>query len=289
MTDVPDLTDEEFDEACLRLAMGNGPAIAPLMRIVPDPGRRSDAETDDRLLLERRGPRADAVRQLRDEQARAQRRFAESSTELEPPRTEPKQMVNFREEYREREESVKDSVAAAEARAAEFAQALAARDDELAMLRGRAERAEAAALRLATEHDDLRERLAQREDDLARRDDQLGQIQGLAEERVAGLRGQVTLLKEQAEGHKLDVDVVAEDISRRDLEIRNLREEVARLRIVAGADELAAARTRETQLLDAIAERDKELMELREDLIEREQRHAVEITSIIEQFTQTSS
>lgn len=311
MNDVPDLTDDEFDEACLRLAMGSdgsSPASVTAVRSDPDAGRHTDTQIDDRLLANRQGPRADAVRQLRDELVNAQQQVRATSTELEESRTEleesraelhalrgrvaeltgtperapggrrraelddlsgPSDRVRIHE-VDEREAAFRDSVVAAESRATELAAALA--------------KSETLALRVAGEADELRERLAQREDDLARRDVEVTEIHSVAEERVSGLRSQVLLLKEQAKRHQIDVAAVAEEIGLRDKEIRELRDEVARLRILAASDELETVKRRETRLLDALRDREKEIMELREDLIEREERHAMEVNAIVEQF-----
>jgi septal ring factor EnvC (AmiA/AmiB activator) len=303
VNDMSDLTDDEFDEACLRLAMGTAAATAPVSEVAPDEGRHTDNQLDDRLLAQRQGPRADAVRQLRDELASAQTQVRTTTDELDESKAElealraqvtvlargadPADAEQRRSEfsdlrlaerdrvlrngYDEREILFQESVAAAESRATELAAALA--------------RSEALVLRLAGEADELREQLAQREDDLSRREEEVAEIQAVAEERVAGLRGQIALLKDSAKGHQLDVAAVADDISLRDREIRSLREEVARLRIVAAADSLEAAKRRESQLLDVLAVRDREILELREDLIGREERHAMEVTSIVEQFT----
>jgi chromosome segregation ATPase len=303
VNEMSDLTDDEFDEACLRLAMGDSPPSALTAQVAPEQGRHTDDQFDDRLLAQRQGPRADAVRQLRDELASAQTQVRtttdeldESKAELESLRaqvtvlargTDPAEAEQRRFEasdlrlaerervlrngYDEREARVRESVAAAESRVTELAAALA--------------RSEAMVLRLAEEADELREQLALRDDDLARREEEVAEIQAVAEERVAGLRGQIALLKESAKGHQLDVAAVADDISLRDREIRSLREEVARLRIVASSDSLEAAKRRESQLVDVLAVREREINDLRENLIEREQRHALEVTSIVEQLT----
>lgn len=304
MNDVPDLTDDEFDEACLRLAMGSdgsSPASATLLTAEPDIGRHTDTQIDDRLLANRQGPRADAVRQLRDELVNAQQQVRATTSELDESRAElhalrvrvseltgtPERAPGGRRraelddlsgpadrgyshDVNEREVALREAVAAAESRATQLAAALA--------------KSEALALRVAGEADELRERLAQRDDDLARRDVEVTEIHSVAEERVSGLRSQVLLLKEQAKRRQIDVAAVAEDIGLRDKEIRELRDEVARLRILASSDELEVAKRRETRLLDALRDREKEIAELREDLIEREGRHALEIDAIVEQF-----
>jgi chromosome segregation ATPase len=105
------------------------------------------------------------------------------------------------------------------------------------------------------------------------------------EPRIAKLREQLAALREQGAQSRLDATGRSEEMRRRDGEIQLLRDELTQLRTAASVDEFIALQRREEVLRYGVGQRDKQIAELRRELVESELRHGVQVSSIIEQFT----